>query len=49
MVELCTFLEAMGVRIEGAGTSTIRVRGPGTLGGASHRLAGDYIEAGVGR
>ena len=46
VVELCTFLEAMGVRIEGAGTSTIRVRGPGTLGGASHRLAGDYIEAG---
>ena len=46
VMELCTFLEAMGVPIEGAGTPTIRVSGTGTLGGASHRLAGDYIEAG---
>jgi UDP-N-acetylglucosamine 1-carboxyvinyltransferase len=36
----------MGAGIEGAGTSRIRVMPPARLGGASHRLAGDYIEAG---
>jgi UDP-N-acetylglucosamine 1-carboxyvinyltransferase len=46
VVELCEFLQAMGAGIEGAGTSTIRVSPPARLGGASHRLAGDYIEAG---
>ncbi|MBA3295319.1 MAG: UDP-N-acetylglucosamine 1-carboxyvinyltransferase [Acidobacteria bacterium] len=44
--ELCRFLRAMGVSIEGEGTSTIRVEGPSRIGGASHRLDGDYIEAG---
>ncbi len=46
VVELCAFLEEMGVRITGAGTPTIRISGPAALGGASHRLRGDYIEAG---
>jgi UDP-N-acetylglucosamine 1-carboxyvinyltransferase len=46
VVELCEFLQAMGVGVEGAGTPRIRVEPPGRLGGASHRLAGDYIEAG---
>ena len=46
VVELCTFLEQLGVGISGAGTSTIRVEGGGRLGGAEHRLWGDYIEAG---
>jgi UDP-N-acetylglucosamine 1-carboxyvinyltransferase len=46
VVELCEFLQAMGVQIEGAGTSTIRVRGTSTRRGATHRLNGDYIEAG---
>jgi UDP-N-acetylglucosamine 1-carboxyvinyltransferase len=46
VVELCEFLQAMGVGIEGAGTPAIRVHPPARLGGASHRLAGDYIEAG---
>ena len=46
VVELCEFLQAMGVAIEGAGSSRIRVDPPARLGGASHRLAGDYIEAG---
>jgi UDP-N-acetylglucosamine 1-carboxyvinyltransferase len=46
VVELCEFLLAMGVGIEGAGTPTIRVHPPARLGAASHRLAGDYIEAG---
>ena len=46
VVELCEFLQAMGVGIEGAGSSCIRVTPPARLGSASHRLAGDYIEAG---
>ncbi len=46
VVELCRFLRAMGVSIEGEGTSTIRVEAPERLIGASHRLDGDYIEAG---
>ena len=46
VVELCQFLQAMGVGIEGVGTPTIRVHPPARLCGASHRLAGDYIEAG---
>ena len=46
VVELCEFLRSMGVPIEGIGTSTIRVEGPATCKGATHRLQGDYIEAG---
>src|SRR5215213_4906489 len=46
VVELCQFLQDMGVGIEGTGTPTIRVHPPARLGAASHRLAGDYIEAG---
>jgi UDP-N-acetylglucosamine 1-carboxyvinyltransferase len=46
VVELCRFLRAMGVGIEGEGTSTIQVEGTTRLHGATHRLDGDYIEAG---
>jgi UDP-N-acetylglucosamine 1-carboxyvinyltransferase len=46
VVELCRFLRAMGVSIEGEGTSTISVEAPPRLRGAEHRLDGDYIEAG---
>ncbi len=46
VVELCEFLQQLGVSIAGAGTSTIRVEGGATLHGAEHRLWGDYIEAG---
>jgi len=46
VVELCRFLRAMGVHVEGEGTSTIRVQAPARIGGATHRLDGDYIEAG---
>ena len=46
VVELCRFLSAMGVSIDGAGTSTILVEAPTRLRGAEHRLDGDYIEAG---
>jgi UDP-N-acetylglucosamine 1-carboxyvinyltransferase len=36
----------MGVPIEGEGTSTIRIEGGGHINGATHKLDGDYIEAG---
>jgi UDP-N-acetylglucosamine 1-carboxyvinyltransferase len=45
-VELCRFLRAMGVSIDGEGTSTITIEAPARLRGAEHRLDGDYIEAG---
>jgi UDP-N-acetylglucosamine 1-carboxyvinyltransferase len=46
VVELCAFLEQLGVGITGAGTTTIRIEGGGKLRGAEHQLWGDYIEAG---
>ena len=46
VVELCRFLRALGVGIEGEGTSTIRVESPARFGAAQHRLDGDYVEAG---
>src|SRR5262245_48525062 len=46
VVELCVFLQQLGVSIAGAGTSTIRVEGGCRLRGAHHQLWGDYIEAG---
>ena len=46
VVELCRFLRGMGVEISGEGTSRIRIQGGARLGAASHRLSGDYIEAG---
>jgi len=46
VVELCEFLAAMGAGITGIGSANIRVEGVPRLHGASHRLGGDYIEAG---
>jgi UDP-N-acetylglucosamine 1-carboxyvinyltransferase len=46
VAELCQFLRRMGADITGEGTSTICVHGRARLGGAEHRLNGDYIEAG---
>lgn len=46
VVELCEFLIKMGAGISGVGSSKLRVEGIGRLGGAEHRLGGDYIEAG---
>ena len=45
VAELTEFLAAMGARIEGIGTSTIRIEGQPALRGATHTLRGDYIEA----
>jgi UDP-N-acetylglucosamine 1-carboxyvinyltransferase len=46
VVEVCNFLDRMGVGVAGAGTSTIRVQGCTRPRGARHGLNGDYIEAG---
>jgi UDP-N-acetylglucosamine 1-carboxyvinyltransferase len=46
VAELCVFLQALGVGIEGAGTSRVRVHGGARLGPAAHTISGDYIEAG---
>ena len=45
--DLADCLTAMGARIEGAGTSTIRVTGVARLGGATHSVIPDRIETGT--
>jgi UDP-N-acetylglucosamine 1-carboxyvinyltransferase len=45
--ELVSVLQAMGARIEGAGTDRLEVEGVPRLEGATHRVAGDRIEAGT--
>ena len=47
VVDLSALLCAMGAHIEGAGTSTIRVRGVDHLHGARYRINPDRIEAGT--
>jgi UDP-N-acetylglucosamine 1-carboxyvinyltransferase len=47
VVDLAELLTAMGARIEGAGTSTIRVEGVERLHGAEHTIIPDRIEAGT--
>jgi UDP-N-acetylglucosamine 1-carboxyvinyltransferase len=46
VVELCEFLVKMGADISGIGSSKLRIEGVPRLHGATHELAGDYIEAG---
>lgn len=47
VVDLAALLTAMGAKIEGAGTSTISVRGVTKLYGARYRINPDRIEAGT--
>jgi UDP-N-acetylglucosamine 1-carboxyvinyltransferase len=47
VVDLAALLTAMGAMIQGAGTSTIRVRGVAKLHGARYRIHPDRIEAGT--
>ncbi|HEY0162689.1 MAG TPA: UDP-N-acetylglucosamine 1-carboxyvinyltransferase [Edaphobacter sp.] len=47
VTDLAALLTAMGAKIEGAGTSTIRVQGVTSLHGARHRINPDRIEAGT--
>lgn len=47
VVALANLINQMGGDVEGAGSSTIVVRGKSELGGASVRLIGDRVEAGT--
>lgn len=45
--DLASLLNKMGAKIEGAGTSTIKIKGVDKLRGAKHRIIPDRIEAGT--
>jgi UDP-N-acetylglucosamine 1-carboxyvinyltransferase len=47
VADLADLLNKMGAKIEGAGTSTIRIKGVSKLQGAKHRIIPDRIEAGT--
>lgn len=47
VVNLADCLNAMGAKIEGAGTSTIHIQGVTHLSGARHRIIPDRIETGT--
>ncbi|GAB6931823.1 UDP-N-acetylglucosamine 1-carboxyvinyltransferase [Calditerricola satsumensis] len=47
IVDLATFLNAMGARVRGAGTGTIRIDGVEALHGTTHTVIPDRIEAGT--
>jgi len=47
VADLAALLNAMGAKIQGAGTSTIRIKGVAKLHGARHRIVPDRIEAGT--
>jgi UDP-N-acetylglucosamine 1-carboxyvinyltransferase len=47
VTDLAALLVAMGAKIEGAGTSTIKIQGQSRLHGARHRINPDRIEAGT--
>ncbi|TBW38789.1 UDP-N-acetylglucosamine 1-carboxyvinyltransferase [Siculibacillus lacustris] len=47
VVDLAKCLVAMGAKIEGAGTSTIRIQGVDRLSGTTHRVLPDRIETGT--
>jgi UDP-N-acetylglucosamine 1-carboxyvinyltransferase len=47
VADLASLLTAMGAKISGAGTSTIRVKGVEKLHGTRHRINPDRIEAGT--
>lgn len=47
IIDLANFLNKMGADITGAGTDTIRINGVKKLGGATHTVIPDRIEAGT--
>jgi UDP-N-acetylglucosamine 1-carboxyvinyltransferase len=47
IADLAKLLNAMGARIEGAGTEVIEIEGVDSLGGARHEVVADRIEAGT--
>jgi UDP-N-acetylglucosamine 1-carboxyvinyltransferase len=44
--DLCELLIAMGARIEGVGTHSLRIEGARPLGGARFRIGSDHVETG---
>ena len=47
VVDLASLLTKMGARIEGAGTSVVRIKGVAKLHGARHAIIADRIETGT--
>ncbi len=47
IVDLANYLNAMGAKVQGAGTDVIRVRGVTSLQGCTHTIIPDDIEAGT--
>ncbi|WP_455257960.1 UDP-N-acetylglucosamine 1-carboxyvinyltransferase [Peptoniphilus asaccharolyticus] len=47
IVDLANFLRKMGAKVNGAGTSTIRIKGVEELKGCTHQIIPDRIEAGT--
>ncbi len=47
ITDLANFLNKMGAKISGAGTSTIRIKGVESLEGKTHQVVSDRIEAGT--
>jgi UDP-N-acetylglucosamine 1-carboxyvinyltransferase len=45
--DLATLLGAMGAKLDGVGTGRIEIQGVSSLGGATHRVVADRIEAGT--
>jgi UDP-N-acetylglucosamine 1-carboxyvinyltransferase len=45
--DLCKFLNKMGAKIKGIGTSTLQITGVKKLKGVTYRVTGDYLEAGT--
>jgi len=47
IIDVATLLSAMGARIKGAGTETIRIEGVDSLNGCRHSIIPDRIQAGT--
>ncbi len=47
IVDLANFLNKLGADVRGAGTNTIKIKGVKKLGGATHSIIPDRIEAGT--
>ncbi|OLS01832.1 UDP-N-acetylglucosamine 1-carboxyvinyltransferase [Tissierella creatinophila] len=47
IIDLQNFLNKLGAKIKGAGTSTIKIKGVKRLGGCRHQIIPDRIEAGT--
>lgn len=47
IVDLGNFLNALGARVSGQGTSTVEIQGMPRLGGAEHAVMADRVEAGT--